>query len=70
MTVAEQIEVMKGWPQDEPVFVLRGQDELAEAVAQHWCVVAVARQVNMEKVSSAFSVVAEMGKWNPKKMPD
>lgn len=36
MIVEEQIERMKSWPKDEPVFVLRAQDQLTPGLIWEW----------------------------------
>lgn len=37
-------------PDDEPVFILRGQDSLATDVVRHWMMLARRAEVNAEKM--------------------
>jgi hypothetical protein len=56
-------------PEDEPVFVLRGQDELA-ASAVRWYAV-LARNNGRDDIADAANRHAdEMQKWHPRKLPD
>lgn len=55
---------------DEPIFVIRAQDELSEEVVRIWAVMAEMKGVNKEKVSEALKLADEMGKWPKKKIPD
>jgi len=55
---------------DEPVFVLRGQDKLAAQLVWDWA--QRAREVGCpeQKVKEAEDLAVAMGKWSPSKFPD
>ena len=55
---------------DEPLFILRAQDELAPAVVRHWAMLARASKVAHEKVKEADHLAGEMEQWPKRKLPD
>lgn len=55
---------------DEPIFVLRAQDELAWAVVTDWAILAQKRGVSEAKVQEAFDLAEAMKAWPTKKLPD
>lgn len=57
-------------PDDEPVFILRGQDQLAEEVVNFWADLAERAEVRSGKVADARLVAQEMAAWPTKKRPD
>ena len=57
-------------PSSEPVFLLRGQDEMAAATALYWAALAESRGVNDKMVQSARDHAVAMTKWPVKKKPD
>ncbi len=76
-TVKEELDRMKGWPTDEPVFVLRGQDLLAPLVVQDWIQrfmqglsPAPPTTEQSKKYREAMRVAEEMQKWPNRKFPD
>jgi hypothetical protein len=55
---------------DEPIFVLRANDEIAETTVRHWAAVAIVRGVDGAKVLQALEVADAMRDWPRKKLPD
>ena len=55
---------------DEPVFVLRAQDELAPAVIEFWASMALKNGIGREKYDAAFDCAEAMRAWPHRKMPD
>jgi hypothetical protein len=56
---------------EEPVFVLRGQDELSEDLVREWAARAGMRLgPQHRKVQEALYLADLMAKWSPKKFPD
>lgn len=54
---------------NEPIFILRGQDKLAPALVHAWASLAAEHGCQPEKVASAFKCAAEMQKWHQRKFP-
>lgn len=54
----------------EPFVVLRGQDILAAATLVRWCQLARENGVPEAKVLDMEKNIAEMRKWEPRKIPD
>lgn len=61
---------MGRYPADEPLFILRAQDELAVQVVRYWADLAEARGVRSGKVAGARKLAAAMERWPEKKLPD
>lgn len=57
-------------PPNEPVFVLRAQDELAARVVRDWAYRATEAGVNSEKVEGALTIAQAMDIWPTQKLPD
>lgn len=57
-------------PADEPVFLLRAQDEVAWIVVLDWAVIAETRGVSPELVKQARDQAEKMRVWSKKKLPD
>jgi hypothetical protein len=55
---------------DEPIFILRAQDELAHHFVRQWVAVAVAKGRSQERANEALACAAEMEAWPVKKLPD
>jgi hypothetical protein len=55
---------------NEPIFVLRANDELAEQVVRHWAARAAVAGVPGAKVKEALDVADAMRAWPAKKLPD
>lgn len=55
---------------DEPVFILRGQDCLASELVEIWAIRAQTLGVPWNKVREAKELAAEMERWVPRKNPD
>lgn len=55
---------------DEPVFVLRGQDVLAADLVDSWADKAEQCGCNRAKVADARKLAAAMRGWSPRKYPD
>ncbi|MGH3053363.1 MAG: hypothetical protein ACRDL7_00105 [Gaiellaceae bacterium] len=56
--------------ENEPIFILRGRDLLAEDTVLHWARLAKAKKVNESKVEQAFVCAAVMLAYRPQRMPD
>lgn len=54
----------------EPYVVLRGQDVLAIAALAKWCSDAERAAVPTAKVADMRETMAEMERWQPRKVPD
>lgn len=70
MLVRDYIKLMQTWPQDEPIFVLRGQDCLANNVVEFWAREAESVGVNEEKIQEARNCGHAMQMWPQGKVPD
>lgn len=75
MTRDEAIEYLKNLPQDEPVFVLRGQDAFAPAAIQVWGTMCLStrEEATRAKGDRASLLVTQMQKWQKErklKVPD
>lgn len=55
---------------DEPVFVLRGQDIFAADLVERWANLAEAQQCPASKVLAARAIARAMFEWRTKKLPD
>ncbi len=54
---------------DEPLFVLRGRDPLAEVAVKHWGARAYIAKVNPDKVSGALEVADRMALVANRRLP-
>lgn len=54
---------------DEPVFILRGQDCLSVELVDRWASKAHAIGVNQDKVKEAMAISDQMAEW-PNRKPD
>lgn len=57
-------------PEDEPVFLIRGQDSISEYIVWHWAAVAEQAGVDKEMVAMARKHVRTMARWDKKNTPD
>lgn len=57
-------------PDDEPLFIMRGQDSIAADMVEKWVIFASAMGVNKRKLLEARNVVDEMRHWHIHKIPD
>ena len=57
-------------PDDEPVFILRAQDEIAATVVRLWCVLASERGTPIDKLIEAEGLAESMEYWENRKVPD
>ena len=55
---------------DEPVFILRGQDMLADSLVATWAILASKHGCNREKITEALSLAEKMRAWPNRKFPD
>lgn len=55
---------------DEPVFILRGQDSLAADLVETWAIRARSLGCHNDKVREAMELAETMRAWSPKKDPD
>ena len=60
----------KGIPEDEPVFILRGQDRLAPALVRRWAFELESKGGDPGMVSQALKHAKLMEKWPVKKLAD
>ncbi len=56
--------------EDEPVFVLRAQDELAPALLRLWSELALMHGLPIEKADDVLELADEMEHWPVRKWPD
>jgi len=57
-------------PDDEPIFILRAQDELACEVVKFWIEKAEEAGVRSSKIAQARDLLEGMQRWPTKKLPD
>jgi hypothetical protein len=57
-------------PEDEPVFLLRGQDIFAARVVRFWAALVAQHDGDPAIVTAAMNIADEMDKWGPHKTPD
>lgn len=57
-------------PEEEPVFLLRGQDMLASQAVRAWAIQAERNHLDETMVRSAYEIADAMDAWPVKKMPD
>lgn len=55
---------------DEPVFVLRGQDIHAAGLVRDWADLAEGTRCSPEKVAEARDLASQMRAWRTRKFPD
>lgn len=55
---------------DEPIFVLRGQDMLAEGLVRDWTAMAYSHGLGDQKREHALKIADEMHEWPNRKYPD
>lgn len=70
MKAGTEKELIRRIPDEEPVFMLRGQDQLAPAIVRAWADAAEAAGVRSGKVADARRQADDMDQWQPKKLPD
>ena len=56
-------------PEDEPVFLLRGQDIFAADVVEYWAELAEKGGVAPERVKEVLEQAKKMREWKTKKIP-
>jgi hypothetical protein len=67
------VDLEKKIPEDEPVFLLRGQDKLAPAAIACWATLALKEGADPVIIEAAMKQAEEMMKWQIKhgsKIPD
>lgn len=69
-TKREVLIQLENIPDDEPLFLLRGQDELAEHTILDWCERANMSNVSISKIQGALQCALKMEDWKFKKTPD
>lgn len=70
MTKAQLIKTLENIPDDEPLFLVRGQDRLAPGLVRYWAGAAKARGAKPSTVQSAYDSAAAMERWKTRKYPD
>ena len=63
-------EYLKKIPPDEPVFVLRGKDILADRIVDQWADLLEAHDGRSGKIAGARQVASEMRSCADRKLPD
>lgn len=67
----DAIEYLKSIPPDEPVFVLRAQDNLADQLVDEWHIrAALSGKCAQDKINNANNIAEAMRAWGYKKDPD
>jgi len=56
-------------PEEEPLFTLRAQDELASAVVRFWCSLAATAGAPKDKINAALDLATAMDEWPTKQTP-
>lgn len=75
MFKADLIKWLEKVPDEEPLFVVRGQDVLAPGTIRHWCQL-YREQLGLkflehhEKHDNALRIALDMSHWTPRKLPD
>ncbi len=60
-----------GFPPDEPLFLLRGQDELAPDTVRYYMGIAADRHAPIAKQHDhLYDFALRMERWQPRKLPD
>lgn len=57
-------------PEEEPVFVIRARDELAETTLAQYCTAARARGVDQAVIDRVCAANRQMAAWTNKRLPD
>lgn len=70
MKAKEERENLARIPDNEPVFILRGQDALATQVVQYWIILAEKAKVPMSKLTEAREALVDMHNWPSRRLPD
>ena len=55
---------------NEPIFILRGQDVLAPMVVEYWAELAAKLQVKPPKILAAYQCAQAMREYETRKVPD
>ena len=69
-TKAELLAALEKIPDDEPLFLVRGQDKLAPGLVRYWAGAARARGAGSKKVAEARACAVAMERWPKRKYPD
>lgn len=59
-----------GIPDDEPIFIIRGQDKAATAAVLRYAEMAHMAGANWTHVAHAFDAAGKLNAWPHKKVPD
>lgn len=73
MTTKHDSDCLENAADDEPIFVLRAQDALAQLIVEKWADLAESLNCSPAKVNKARDVAAAMRMWaisNETKLPD
>lgn len=71
MNTKHDSKCLKNADDNEPIFVLRGQDETAPAIVRHWISKNAARLgSDHPKIKGAESIAKAMAQWPKRKLPD
>ena len=69
-TKRQIIAALEGIPDDEPLFLLRAQDCLADGIVREWADRARILRVNLSKIKHAHICADKMAAWPVRKTPD
>lgn len=69
-TKAEVMAMLAKIPNNEPLFLMRGQDRLAPNLVDYWGGAAAARGAPAAKVAEARACAVAMRAWPKRKWPD
>ena len=70
MTKAELTQYLDKIPNDEPLFLIRGQDSLSEMTVNYWATRTRFHGVREKKIRGAQHVAFAMRRWPEKKVAD
>jgi hypothetical protein len=70
MYKAELLKKLETIPEDEPLFLLRGRDQIGVPLVVQWAIHAEAKGVNQPKLRDAMDIADAMDRYPIKKLPD
>lgn len=69
-TKAQILKTLETIPDDEPLFLVRGQDRLAPGLVRYWAGAANARGCKPSTAQAAYDCADAMERWTPRKFPE
>jgi hypothetical protein len=70
MLARTEKDLIRKVPDEEPLFILRGQDLLAPEIVRAWADAAERAGVRSGKIAGARNLAKEMERWPRRKLPD